>query len=272
MNNKETNTENSPIFSPNGVITLTTDFGLSDPCVGIMKGVILSRYPQARLIDLSHHVPSFHPALAGFWLARAHRYFPAGTVHLAVVDPGVGTARKMVCLQAHQQVFVAPDNGLLSEVFSTDPAARWQVFALSDLRSLRLMDISNTFHGRDIFAPLVAEIAGGRLAPSAVGEALLPTVAAPRGSGVGQILWADHYGNLITDIPANELAHFRQPALQWRSQQIRMAATYGLAPVGSLLGDRPNPLHVRTVPNRSSEQRQIPIILGKADDMALARI
>ena len=98
--------------APSGVITLTTDFGHQGPFVGVMKGAMLARFPQARIIDLTHEILVHWPAEAGFWLARAYQYFAPGTVHVAVVDPGVGTARSIIVVRAGGHLFVAPDNGL----------------------------------------------------------------------------------------------------------------------------------------------------------------
>src|SRR5580692_3854810 len=159
---------NDPV--PSGVITLTTDFGHQGPFVGVMKGAILQRYPQARLIDLTHEILVHWPAEAGFWLARVHPYFPPGTVHVAVVDPGVGTARGILAVLAHAQVFLAPDNGLLASVVSRAPGARIVRLAAATLARLGVARISATFHGRDIFAPLAAELAAGRLSVSELGE------------------------------------------------------------------------------------------------------
>src|SRR5579862_2106848 len=104
--------------APSGVITITTDFGHQGPFVGVMKGIILTRFPTARIVDLTHEIVVHWPAEAGFWLARAYAYFPPGTVHIAVVDPGVGTARSIVAVQAGGHYFIAPDNGLLAPVVS----------------------------------------------------------------------------------------------------------------------------------------------------------
>src|ERR1700689_826455 len=118
--------ENPSILSPcimnparaSGVITITTDFGHQGPFVGVMKGRILSRFAEARIIDLTHEIVVHWPAEAGFWLARAFSYFPPGTVHVAVVDPGVGTSRNILAVRASGHLFVAPDNGLLAPVVS----------------------------------------------------------------------------------------------------------------------------------------------------------
>lgn len=226
-------------FVANGLITLSTDFGSIDPYVGAMKGVILTRYPAARLVDLTHQIPDYQPQLAGFWLARIYRYFAAGTVHLAVVDPGVGTARGMVLLYAASQVFIAPDNGLLEPVARAAADARWRSFSRQDLNHLRLPTPSRTFHGRDIFAPLVAEIASGKQSPETLGRVeLRPIATAERMErmGHGHIVWVDHYGNLITDIDSGCLERFTSPVLCFRDQQILLRQSYGFAAAGELLG------------------------------------
>lgn len=224
-------------FSANGVITLTTDFGLTDPYVGVMKGVILARHPAAQLLDLTHHIPAFQPDVAGFWLARTWRYFPVGTVHLAVVDPGVGTERAMVLLETGGHVFVAPDNGLLDRVFQSASQSQWRTFHLTDLAHLQLPMPSRTFHGRDIFAPLVAEIAANRQRPELLGSVGKPaSIADKLIIGAGQIVCADHYGNLITDIEADCLAEFKQPVLLICGLPIALYPSYGFAAKGELIG------------------------------------
>src|SRR5262249_12657729 len=115
--------ERLSMLRPSGVITITTDFGHQGPFVGVMKGRILGRLPEARIIDLAHEIVVHWPAEAGFWLARAFEYFPPGTVHVAVVDPGVGTSRDIVIVTAAEHIFVAPDNGLLAPVVARHPRA-----------------------------------------------------------------------------------------------------------------------------------------------------
>src|SRR5580698_1071231 len=161
-----------PPFKPSGMITLTTDFGQQDPFVAVMKGSILTRFPSARLIDLTHEIVVHWPAEAGFWLARSFEYFPPGTVHVAVVDPGVGTARDIVAVMARGHVFLAPDNGLLAPIVGRHPDAKVVRLGASQLARLGISRPSATFHGRDIFAPIAAEIAAGRCAPESLGEAM----------------------------------------------------------------------------------------------------
>jgi S-adenosylmethionine hydrolase len=225
-----------------GVITLTTDFGQQGPFVGVMKGAILGRFPQARLIDLTHEILVHWPAEAGFWLSRSHPYFPPGTVHVAVVDPGVGTARAILAVVAHSQVFLAPDNGLLAPIVGRAPAARIVRLAPATLARLGVVRVSATFHGRDIFAPLAAELAAGRLVPAQLGEEVKdlvpswvdePTSEARSVSGV--IITQDHFGNLITNIDAGLTERFRLPLVHAGNHAFPVLRTYGEAHPGDYL-------------------------------------
>lgn len=222
-------------FNANGLVTLTSDFGLADPYVGVMKAAILMRNPHARFLDLTHAIAPFQMQIAGFWLARCWPHFPAGTVHLAVVDPGVGTSRSMVLLETAGQLFVAPDNGLLDAVAKTCVQAIWRVFDWQDLRHLHLPTPSRTFHGRDIFAPLVAEITAGRQLPTTLGRVVERAFGVGDNAPQGQIVCADHYGNLLTDIPEHCLSQFQQPVLSFRGQHIVLHNGYGFAAAGDLL-------------------------------------
>jgi len=161
--------ETSGVFRASGVVTLTTDFGLRDPFVGVMKGQVLLRFPEARLVDLTHEIEAHWPAEAGFWLARSYRYFAPGTVHVAVVDPGVGSARAIAAVEAEGHAFLAPDNGLLAPVLESAQAPVSRRVSDEVLRRIGVGVVSATFHGRDIFAPLAAEMAAGRLAPADLG-------------------------------------------------------------------------------------------------------
>src|ERR1043166_1363663 len=135
------------------IITLTTDFGLADPFAGIMKGVILSIAPQAKVVDITHEIRSYDILEAAFVIESAYRYFPAGTVHVIVVDPGVGSARRPIAASAKGHVFVAPDNGVLSGVLQSGPVAAGPFAYWITNQNLFLSSVSQTFHGRDIFAP-----------------------------------------------------------------------------------------------------------------------
>src|SRR5690349_14613822 len=140
------------------IVTLTTDFGTRDPFVGIMKGVILAAAPAVRLVDLTHQVPPQNVTAGAYALASAARWFPARTIHLAVVDPGVGTRRRALLIETADAWFVGPDNGLLS--LAVPVRAIRRIFDVSRSR-VRLRPTSRTFHGRDVFAPVAAALAAG---------------------------------------------------------------------------------------------------------------
>lgn len=231
----------SETFEPSGVITVTTDFGHRGPFVGTMKGVIVSHFPAATIIDLTHEAYVHWPAEAGFWIARSYHYFPAGTVHLAVVDPGVGTARNVLIAFGDGQAFLAPDNGLLAEVIEHSNA---RVFHVPDavIERYRLADTSATFHGRDVFAPLAAAIASGRCTPADLGEPTqdyVPSIIEPpeqRGAQfVGVVITSDHFGNLITNITREDLRAYRVPVINAGGHDIAFGRTYGDVSPGDLL-------------------------------------
>jgi S-adenosyl-L-methionine hydrolase (adenosine-forming) len=220
--------------SASGVITITTDFGHQGPFVGVMKGCILTRFPEARIVDLTHEIVVHWPAEAGFWLARAFAYFPRGTVHVAVVDPGVGTSRDIIAVLAGGHYFLAPDNGLLAPVVSRASAAHIVRVTAAVLAHIGVHRPSATFHGRDIFAPLAAELAAGRLGLASLGESVStlvpswvdePAVDARTVSGV--VISIDHFGNLITNIDAPLIERFRLPLVHAGNHAFPLLRTYG---------------------------------------------
>jgi S-adenosylmethionine hydrolase len=190
------------------VITLTTDFGTQDAYVGVMKGVILRLNPEAQIVDLSHEIPPQGIQQAAFLLSTSFRYFPEGTIHLAVVDPGVGGERRALAARSGDAYFVAPDNGALSYVASR--GAFQEVVELTN-SDFWLSPVSNTFHGRDVLAPVAAHLSLGvelaRLGESVVEIVSLP-MPSPEWKGprlAGQVVYIDRFGNLVTDIPAEAL-------------------------------------------------------------------
>ena len=197
------------------VITLTTDFGRDSPYIAAMKGVILSINPAATIVDISHGIAPQNIADGAFVLGETIQWFPANTIHVAVVDPGVGTARKIVYARVDAQQYVCPDNGLLSYVCrDRQPDVTFEVTN----RSLFLHEVSSTFHGRDIMAPVAARLSLG-MAPSELGPPLkkLDLFEWPRperrpNSIVGRILHADSFGNLITNIRREDLPSDIEPA------------------------------------------------------------
>ena len=217
-----------------GVITITTDFGHQGPFVGVMKGAILRRFPAARIVDLTHEILVHWPAEAGFWLARAYGYFPEGTVHLAVVDPGVGTARNIIAVRAGGHAFLAPDNGLLAAIVTRTQGALIVRLGVAELEKLGVHHPSATFHGRDIFAPVAAELAAGRATIETLGERVDTLVPAwvedpevePR-SVTGVVISIDHFGNLITNIDAPLIERFRLPLVHAGNHSFPLLRTYG---------------------------------------------
>ncbi len=192
------------------IITLTTDFGLRDGFVGVMKGVIVARAPQAHIIDISHDIRPFDTVAAGFLLEWAFSYFPQGTVHTVVVDPGVGTTRDVLAFETKGQRILCPDNGILSSLWAdrTEPYR----LVVAENRALWLDEVSGTFHGRDIFAPLAAFLAtGGDLSqvgsPRDQPAVMLPPPQAEFGKKEiqAEIVYIDRFGNLVTTIRRNAL-------------------------------------------------------------------
>ena len=184
------------------ILTLTTDFGLSDHYVGTMKGVILSICPEARIVDITHEVAPFAISEGAYVLAQAYRYFPPKTIHVAVVDPGVGTARRPILMEAAGQYFIAPDNGVLAMIYARE---KHKIRLIANQRYF-LQPVSRTFHGRDIFSPVAAHLAAG-VTPARIGKTigdyLRPAFQKPQRTGkrtwAGRILKIDRFGNIVTN-------------------------------------------------------------------------
>jgi S-adenosylmethionine hydrolase len=207
---KTVENKRTPLARPH-VVTLTTDFGLTDPFAGVMKGVILDVLPEATLVDISHSVQAFDVLDGALMIAKAYNYFPAGTVHMVVVDPGVGSERRPILATVGEHYFVAPDNGVLSLVYQN--AERVSVREITSSHYF-LQPVSPTFHGRDIFAPVAANLAKG-VDPAKFGEEITDYAAfaapkpktAPDGSLRGIVLKIDRFGNLMTNIRAEDIPH-----------------------------------------------------------------
>lgn len=223
-----------------GIITLTSDFGQQDTYVAAMKGVILSVCPSATLVDITHDIPPQDVREGAFALHAASGWFPAGTVHLAVVDPGVGTERRAVAVQTERAVYVAPDNGLLSYVLAHSTA--YQAVALTN-PAFHRQPVSPTFHGRDIFAPAAAHLCAGiplaSLGP-AVTDLQLFSASSSRwdadGSLVGEVVHVDRFGNLVTSIGERDGAWDRFVfARVGGSRVFRFVCTYAEAEPGELV-------------------------------------
>ena len=226
------------------IVTFLSDFGHQDWFVGVVHGVVHALAPEAHLVDLNHDVAPGNVARGAFLLEAAAPDFPEGTVHLAVVDPGVGTARRALAVTARGQHFVGPDNGLLEWALA-DPAA--VAHALVEERWFR-RPVSRTFHGRDVFAPVAAHLASG-VAATAFGPRVhdpirLPARSAARSDGslVGQVVFIDRFGNALTNLTAETLA-LAFPAAGDERFEVQvlgrriggLARSYGDAPVGTLV-------------------------------------
>jgi S-adenosylmethionine hydrolase len=212
------------------IITLTTDFGTADAYVASMKGVILGLNPEAVIVDITHAVEPQNILQAAFILSTVYRYFPEGTIHVAVVDPGVGSRRKALILKSSTALFVAPDNGILSYIIDehgkTHGKAARQIASTAELRHLPHgleavainnpeywhHPVSSTFHGRDIFAPVAAHLSlgaelhkFGEKLSQAYAFAIPRPYKNARGETVGRVLHIDHFGNLVTNIKNSDL-------------------------------------------------------------------
>jgi len=224
------------------IVTLTTDFGLQDGFVGILKGVIWSICPQAQIADISHAVPPQGVRAGGLMLQRAAPYFPPGTVHLAVVDPGVGTARRPLAARLGAHLFVGPDNGLFTAVLEDAERLGGAVefVELTEKRFWRT-EVSATFHGRDLFAPVAAHLAGG-VALADLGPAVtdpqridLPRAMRTANGWRAHVTSIDAFGNLGSDLPAAGLGA-GSLIVRIRGRQINgLVHSYGARPPGELV-------------------------------------
>jgi S-adenosylmethionine hydrolase len=192
------------------IVTLLTDFGTADYFVGALRGAVLSSNPEARVVDITHEVPPYDVESAAFTLRAAFETFPEGTVHVAVVDPGVGSARRGVVVEGRGHTFVGPDNGLFGHVY--ERVRPFRVFHLTNRNFFR-SEVSPTFHGRDIFAPVAGALSRGvraeELGPEVFDFVRLPSAAPERAAGgmlVGAVIHVDRFGNLVTNITQEELS------------------------------------------------------------------
>ena len=192
------------------VVTLTTDFGLADHFVGVLKGVILNINPEVQIVDVSHSVNSYDIFDAAFTLAQSYRYFPSDTIHLVVVDPGVGAARRPILARTMNYKFVAPDNGVLSLIYEREGEALEVRHVTADHYFLN--PVSNTFHGRDIFAPIVGWLSKG-VELDKFGDPITDYAkfTPPRPKKVsdtlmkGVVLKVDKFGNIITNLSPEDI-------------------------------------------------------------------
>ena len=219
------------------LLVFTTDFGLADSYVGVMKGVMLSAEPQLELIDLTHGVPPQAVAVGAWHLLQSWPRFPAGTVHVVVVDPGVGSGRRILLAEQAGHLFLAPDNGVLDPALEEGATVR-----VLDVERFALPNASRTFHGRDVFSPAAAALAAG-LPPDEAGEVTedwvrleLPTPeVAEDGAIHAAVLYADRFGNLVTMVAAETLGAAASWTVEVGGESMPLVGTYAEVSAGELL-------------------------------------
>jgi hypothetical protein len=248
------------------LITLTTDFGEDGYYLGAMRGVLLSVCPDATLVDITHNITPFSPLEGSFVLSQATRTFPPGTVHLAVVDPGVGGLRKAIFLEHGGSYYVGPDNGLFTP-FLREAGAVYRIRE----EEAALPNRSNTFDGRDLFAPVAARLARGE-DPEILGETTLQVarlhIPRPRrenGALVGQVLYHDHFGNLITNIRDADLEAYGPDCEVWVGtyRMPSLVTTYEDAILGEAIALVGSSGHLEVAVSRGNAAAQLGVGKGE---------
>jgi len=241
-----------------GLITLTTDFGQADHFVGAMKGVILGIAPRARIVDITHEIPPFELGEASFAIAQAWSYFPKGTAHVVIVDPGVGPSRHPILVEAAGQYFIEPDNGVLSMIYDASPH---KVRIISNPKMMR-KQVSRTFHGRDVFAPAAAHLANGA-SPGQFGKIVRDYVRSwlfkpARTNGhvwSGSILKVDRFGNLVTNLHIDAFDEIKTRPFELRiglERIHRLALTYAEVDIGELFAIVGSSGYIEVAANQAS--------------------
>ena len=250
------------------LITLLSDFGVRDEYVGVMKGVIAQINPRARIIDINHQIPPQNIAAARFCLMNAYDYFPQGTVHLAVVDPGVGGKRRAIAVQLADGFLVAPDNGLLSGVLSKHHAIA--AVELTNKEYWYTPTPSNTFHGRDIFAPVGAYLANGvkleelgiSIDTATLVKLELAECICHADRIVGCIQYIDNFGNLVTNIPSNYV-EYKSWYVQIGDRIVNNCSTYAEVQIGQAVALIGSHGWVEVAVNSGNAQLQLQMELGR---------
>ncbi len=263
------------------LITMLSDFGLKDPYVAEMKAVILTISPNARIVDISHQIDKFNVRMGAFVLASAAPYFPEGAIHVAVVDPGVGTERRALLVQTKHAAFIGPDNGVLMLAANNDKVSR--VHTLTNSQFM-LPKASSTFHGRDVFAPAAAYLANGSL-PKQFGPEIrnyiVPSFARPILQGTslaGEVLYIDDFGNVITNITRVDLRKvgisecgLLVVRLGSKSHQVNMGVAYGEAKPKSVLALIGSHGFLEIAVNQGSASERFKVNIGEAVGIESAR-
>lgn len=251
-----------------GAVTLTTDFGTRDHYVGAMKGVIATLAPRVTVFDITHGIPEFDVSEGAFAIAQAYRFYPLGTVHVVVVDPGVGSVRRPIAVAAEGHIFIAPDNGVLSQVLESAESFEARMLAFRHGHG----SLSHTFHGRDLFAPAGARLAAG-LSFDEIGDrvsdpSLLPPVAVARGAG--RVLHVDGFGNVVTSFREGDLPE--RTGLEVGFVTVRLRSTsYATVPEGQLFLISGSSGYVEVSLNRGSAADALGVRAGAPVTLSAAR-
>jgi S-adenosylmethionine hydrolase len=261
-----------------GVITLTTDFGTGDHYVAAMKGVLASLCPQALVIDVTHELPPFGILAGAYSIHQAAPFFPAATIHIVVVDPGVGTSRRALLVDTGHHFFIGPDNGVLSFILRENPDAH--VWELTN-RRLWLDAVSSTFHGRDVFAPVAAALAAGKVKPKDTGwrcgdpvilDSLEPAEI-KRGVWRGMVLSVDRFGNVITNFASEDSGAALGRGFRLEIGRHRVTAfhrTFGEAATGELFSYPGSSGYLEIAMNQGSAAERLSV--GPASDVTLRHL
>ncbi len=273
---------------PNRLVTLTTDFGLNDHFVGAMKGVILNINPQAQIVDICNSVQSFDILDGALTIAQSASYFPADTLHMVIVDPGVGSARRPILAVNERQIFIAPDNGVLSLIY--ERSERLSVRHIT-AEHYFLQPVSSTFHGRDIFAACAGWLSKG-VEVDKFGDTIPDYVrfAAPKPKAVsaanykGLVLKADKFGNLITNITVNDIPQLFEPTppafkiIVGKAEVTKMKTAYAQANPGEIVAIMGSMGFLEIAANRAAANRlagadkgsEVSVMLGQSTTAAPA--
>jgi S-adenosylmethionine hydrolase len=222
-----------------GVVSLTTDFGVTEPFVGLVKAQILARHAGALIVDLTHGIPAFSTEAAAFWVERSACYFPPGSLHVVIVDPGVGTDRRILAVAVDGQLFLAPDNGVLGRL-AARAGARVRAVGMSSLVTLGIGEPSPTFHGRDVFAPLAGALSSGQLPFDQFGSACSDWIrpAWPAAERVGRtvhgrVIIVDSFGNCFSNIDSISIISYEVLKITFGTHSLPWVRTYGERPAGT---------------------------------------
>lgn len=257
------------------IITLTTDFGASDYFTGAMKGVILGIAPRVRIVDITHHITPFMVNEGAFVIAEAARWFPKGTIHVVVVDPGVGTTRKPILVEAGGQRFIGPDNGVFTMIYDSGSAKVREIANAS----LMLKTVSRTFHGRDVFAPAAAHLAAGtpparfgKLIHDYVCSETLRPAPLKNNRWLGSVLKVDHFGNIVTNFDMRKFQELRTHAFEiLAGPQIirRLALTYAESGIGELVAIEGSSGFLEISANRESAANRLSCGVGSPVELEI---